>query len=100
MDIADKIKFLRTKILDISQVNFAKKIGVTRMTIKNWEDGLSKPTITHITMIALICGVSTNYLIYDDHPLDLCLINLNKDGYNLLKNLIEYFSQQNTEGNK
>lgn len=100
MDIADKIKFLRTQILDISQVNFAKKIGVTRMTIKNWEDGLSKPTTTHITMIALICGVSTNYLIYDDQLLDLCLINLDTDGYILLKNLIEYFSQQNAKGNK
>lgn len=30
MDIADKIKFLRTNILDISQDKFAKKIAVTR----------------------------------------------------------------------
>lgn len=29
MDIADKIKFLRTNILDISQDKFAKKIAVT-----------------------------------------------------------------------
>ena len=27
MDIADKIKFLRTNILDLSQDKFAKKIG-------------------------------------------------------------------------
>ena len=36
MDIADKIKFLRTNILDISQDKFAKKIAVTRATINNW----------------------------------------------------------------
>lgn len=35
MDIADKIKFLRTNILDISQDKFAKKIAVTRATINN-----------------------------------------------------------------
>ena len=33
MDIADKIKFLRTNILDLSQDKFAKKIDVTRATI-------------------------------------------------------------------
>ena len=37
MDIADKIKFLRTNILDISQDKFAKKIAVTRATINNWD---------------------------------------------------------------
>ena len=40
MDIADKIKFLRTNILDLSQDKFAKKIDVTRSTINNWEQGL------------------------------------------------------------
>ena len=100
MDIADKIKFLRTNILEMTQVKFANKIGVTRMTVKNWEDGLSKPTTTHITMIALICGVSTDYLIYDTHQLDLCLINLNAGEYILLKQLIEYFTKQNKGGNK
>ena len=35
MDIADKIKFLRTNILDLSQDKFAKKIDVTRSTINN-----------------------------------------------------------------
>lgn len=48
MDIADKIKFLRTNILDLSQDKFAKKIDVTRATINNWEQGLSTPTIAHI----------------------------------------------------
>lgn len=35
MDIADKIRFLRTNILNISQEKFAKKIDVTRMTVNN-----------------------------------------------------------------
>ena len=42
MDIADKIKFLRTNILDLSQDKFAKKIDVTRATINNWEQGVSQ----------------------------------------------------------
>ena len=68
MDIADKIKFLRTNILDISQDKFAKKIAVTRATINNWEQGLSTPTIAHIKMIALVCNITTDYLIKCDPP--------------------------------
>lgn len=95
MDIADKIKFLRTEILNISQEKFAKKIDVTRITVNNWEAGLSKPTIAHITMISLICNVTTDYLIRNDYPLELSVHNINEEEYQILSQLIEYFTKEN-----
>lgn len=39
MDIADKIKYLRNNLLDISQEEFARKVKVTRSSVSKWEDG-------------------------------------------------------------
>ena len=43
MDIADKIKFLRTNILDLSQDKFAKKIDVTRFNSSSSQIGAYHP---------------------------------------------------------
>lgn len=97
MDIADKIKFLRTNILDLSQEKFEKKIDVTRGTINNWEQGLSVPTIAHITMIALVCNITTDYLIEDNHPLELFVRDINDREYQILLQLINYFNDINNK---
>lgn len=97
MAIADKIKFLRTNILDLSQEKFAKKIDVTRGTINNWEQGLSVPTIAHITMIALVCNITTDYLIEDNHPLELSVRDINDREYQILLQLINYFNDINNK---
>lgn len=95
MDIADKIKYLRTSILNLSQDKFAKKIDVTRITVNNWENGLSKPITAHITMISLICNVTTDYLILDDYPLELSTKSISNEEYQILSQLINYFSKIN-----
>lgn len=89
MDIADKIKFLRVNVAQLSQNSFASKINVTRNTIKNWESGASKPTVSHIVLISLLCDVSTDYLIFDNCPYELSLNGLSNDDYKLLSDLIE-----------
>lgn len=99
MDIADKIRFLRTNILNISQEKFAKKIDVTRMTVNNWEQGLTKPNISYITMIALICNVTTDYLINNEEPLTLSVRNITDEEYNLLSQIIEYFKENKSDPN-
>lgn len=97
MDTADKIKYIRTHILKLSQEKFAKKIDVTRTTIKNWEEGLSLPTTTHITMISLASNVTTDYLIKDDCDLELSVHGLNNEEYKLLLNVVKYFNKINSE---
>lgn len=95
MDIADKIRLLRTQKLEMGQSMFAKKIDVTRKTVINWENGTSKPTVAHIMMISILCDVTTDYLIFDNHPFELSVKGINDNEYNLLKSIIEYFVLQN-----
>ena len=99
MDIAEKIKLLR-KNLNFSQEKFAKKLGVSRITIKNWENGTTKPTIAHIETLALICEVSTDYLIFENNPYELSLNGIGDEEYEILSNLILYFSKKNKEKNE
>lgn len=96
MDVADKIKFLRKEFLNINQTNFAKMIGVTRGTIINWENGISFPTMSHITMIAQITNVTIDYLINNDTKLELSTVDLNNEEYQILEELISYFEKENT----
>ena len=51
MDFADKIKFLREKILDMTQVELAKRLCVSRTSVHNWENGVSKPSTENIKTI-------------------------------------------------
>lgn len=97
MDIADKIKFIRTELLNLSQEKLAKKVDVTRLTIKNWEDGVSVPTTSHITMIAQIGNVTTDYLIIDNKLLELSVIGIDNPSYNILKLVINYYEQKNNK---
>ena len=73
MDFADKIKFLREEILNISQVELAKKLSVSRTSIYNWENGVSKPSVENIKTISLLCGLTTDYLIKEDYPLEISI---------------------------
>lgn len=100
MDIAEKINYLRTKIVIQSQDQFAANIGVTRSTVKNWENGLSKPTVSHILMISMLCNVSVNYLIFDNCPEELSLIGLTDDQYLVIKTLINYYNSLNKKRGK
>jgi len=47
LEIPEAIKLIR-KILNLSQVEFAKKIGVSKFSITNLERGVGNPTIKNI----------------------------------------------------
>lgn len=93
MDIADKIKYIRSEIAQVSQEEFAKRINVTRNTIKNWETGISKPTTNHSLLISILWNVSTDYLLLDEAPEALSLFGLSNEKYSLLRSLIEIYSE-------
>lgn len=94
MDMAEKIKYLRIKILNQSQEVFANNIGVTRNTVKNWECGVSKPTVSHLLMISMICDVSLNYLIFKNSSEELSLNDIDDEKYKILKHLIDYYKNK------
>lgn len=94
MDIADKIKYTRINVVKISQGDFAKSINVTRNTVKNWESGISKPTVNHILLISILWGLSTDYLLIDDALEAISLFRLSDEKYHLLSSLTKIYRER------
>ena len=58
-----------------SQVEIAKRLGVTKQTVSNWENGNIQPSIEMLIRLARLFNVSTDYLLGLDE-----LPHLNIDG--------------------
>lgn len=61
-DISERIKELR-KGANLSQANFAKKIGFSQGNVGDWERGISKPTIPALIAISNEFHVSIDLLV-------------------------------------
>lgn len=60
MNLGEKIKSYRIK-KNISQVELAKKLLVSRQTVSNWENGRTRPDMENLILISK----------YFDIPLDV-----------------------------
>ena len=60
--IADKIKILREG-RGITQSELARKLGVTRSGVNAWEMGISVPSTQYVVELAMLFGVSTDFLL-------------------------------------
>ncbi len=58
----ERIKELRLS-LGINQVEFGRKIGTTKQSVSNWENGNIMPSIDMLVKIATTFSVSTDYLL-------------------------------------
>ncbi len=59
---SDRIKELRLS-LGINQVEFGKRISVTKQCVSNWENGNIQPSIDMLVKIATTFSVSADYLL-------------------------------------
>lgn len=58
----ERIKELRTS-LGLNQVEFAKKLNITKQSVSNWENGNIQPSIDMLTRIAVRFHVTSDYLL-------------------------------------
>ena len=58
----ERIKELRLS-LGLNQVQFGKKINVSKQCISNWESGYIQPSVDILTRIARTFCVSADYLL-------------------------------------
>ena len=60
--LGQRISELRTA-LGWSQVDLAKKLGVAKQTVSNWENENIQPSIEMLIRLAKLFGVSADYLL-------------------------------------
>ena len=68
MKINESLKNIRLDN-NLTQDNFAEKLGVTRQTISSWENGKSYPDIENIIKISEIFNISLDNMLkeYQSH---------------------------------
>ena len=54
MNFADQVKYVRIK-LHLSQVDFAKLMGVNFTTVNRWENGKTEPSYKALPNFEIIC---------------------------------------------
>ena len=87
MEIANKIQKLRKKV-NMSQEELSNKVGVTRQTISNWENGISAPDIKQAKDLAKVFNVTLNKLVWND--IRDTLIKKTTNIEKLAENIINY----------
>ncbi len=60
--LQERIKELRTQY-GLSQVDFSKKMHISKQCASNWENGNVMPSVDMLTKIADFFQVSTDYLL-------------------------------------
>ena len=70
--LGQRIRELR-KLLGLNQLEFGSRLGVTKQSVCNWENGNIQPSIDMLLRIAEVYSVSTDYMlgITQDCPLDV-----------------------------
>ena len=63
---AERLRELR-KERGLSQIQLAEKLGVDFRTISNWENGVRKPDIDMLVIVADFFEVSTDFLLGTDY---------------------------------
>ena len=74
----------------LSQADIARKIGVTRETVSNWESGDKEPSPEHLRELALVLGVATDYLLGIEKTNTVPVKNLTDEDVKLLHSAIRY----------
>lgn len=97
MGISKKIKLLRKEILCLSQEEFALLINVSRNSIKNWENNISKPNVRQIKRISQVSGIATDFILFEKKGYILSSYNMNDDKYKIIKEVIAYYTKKEND---
>jgi len=85
----ERIKELRLSYC-MNQVEFARKLNVTKQSVSNWENNNIQPSIDMLIKIAKTFSVSTDYLIGLDERKHLDITGLDDDQIFHIQSIINY----------
>lgn len=93
--LGEQIKKLRLA-RNMSQVELAHRLGVSKQSVSNWENNNILPSIDILRKIALFFSCSTDYLLElntGDRSLDITALTLEQANH--IQNLVHEFDRLN-----
>ncbi len=91
--LGKRIRELR-KANRLSQVSLAAKLGVSKQSISNWENGNILPSIDMLIRLADIFSVSTDYLLGRDEKQYLKVDGLSSEELAFIQRMIVYLQEK------
>lgn len=88
----ERIRELRSN-LGINQVEFGKRISVSKQCVSNWENGNVQPSIDMLIKIAQTFSVSADYLLGLNNISTLDVSGLTTDQILHIRNIISDFKE-------
>ena len=92
----ENIKLLRQQ-KGLNQVEFAKRISVTKQCVSNWENDNVLPSIEMLERLADFFGVSTDYLLGRNAELLICADGLTEEQVAHLRIIVEDLKKANQQ---
>ena len=93
--IAEQIKLLREK-RGMTQADLSRALGVTRSGVNAWEMGISVPSTQYLVELAVLFGVSTDYLLGLDHTATVSVSGLDDEEIASIVNVIHCYQKKKT----
>lgn len=97
--IDERLKQLREQNR-MTQAELAKKLGITRSSVNAWEMGISIPSTQYIVELALLYGVSTDYLLGQDKKATLDISGLTQQDVDIIYQLVQHLRVLNAKNNE
>ena len=94
--LSENIKNLRLA-RNINQVEFAKKMGVTKQCVSNWENDNVLPSIEMLTKIADIFKVQTDYLLGREEKILIDMSGLTREQIGHITLIVKDFESLNSK---
>lgn len=79
---------------NMSQVELAKALGVTKQSISNWENDNIQPSVEMLVKIAKVFSVSTDYLLGIDSQICIDVSGLPEHVISHIRQLIDDLRQK------
>ena len=92
--VAERIKQLREN-LGITQIELAKRLGLTRSSVNAWEQGISVPGTKFIVELSRIFKISTDYILCVDSTSTLDLSGLTEQDILIIHGLAVHLRRLN-----
>ena len=90
----ERIRQLRIS-LGINQTQFGNRLGVSKQSVSNWENGNIQPSIDMLTKIAVTFSVSADYLLGISEIRSLDVTGLTAGQILHIRNIVEDFRELN-----
>lgn len=95
-DFGSKVYYIRVRLLGISQEELSYKLNISRTSVQSYERSSEVDSVNRIISLSKLSKVSTDYLIFNDCPLQLSSYELDNERYSILKQLVQFYVKYNT----